>query len=152
MIAHQFESLPQAERFQILVNSCAVPEDVVKRQGRAMTITIYHNPNCGTSRTVLAALRDGGHEPQVIEYLKQPPSRDTMKSLLAAMNMGPRDILRRKGTPFEELGLENPALTDDQLLDALAAHPILMERPVVQTPLGVRVCRPADRLQEILPI
>ena len=117
-----------------------------------MTITIYHNPTCGTSRTVLAALRDGGHEPQVIEYLKQPPSRDTMKSLLAAMNMGPRDILRRKGTPFEELGLENPALTDDQLLDALAAHPILMERPVVQTPLGVRVCRPADRLQEILPI
>jgi arsenate reductase len=117
-----------------------------------MTITIYHNPNCGTSRTVLGALRDGGHEPQVIEYLKQPPSRDAMKSLLAAMGMSPRDILRRKGTPFEELGLDDPALTDDQLLDALAAHPILMERPVVQTPLGVRVCRPADRLQEILPI
>lgn len=117
-----------------------------------MSVTIYHNPDCGTSRTVLAALREAGHEPHVIEYLKQPPSRQTMKSLLSSMGMAPRDILRRKGTPFEELGLDDPALTDDQILEALAAHPILMERPVVQTPLGVRVCRPADRLQEILPI
>lgn len=116
-----------------------------------MTITIYHNPNCGTSRTVLARLRELGHEPQVVEYLKTPPSRAQMTALLKAMGMKPRDILRRKGTPYEELNLDDAALTDDQILDHLAAHPILMERPVVQTPRGVRVCRPADRLDEILP-
>jgi arsenate reductase len=116
-----------------------------------MHITIYHNQNCGTSRKVLARLRELGHEPQVIEYLKAPPSRATMQGLLAAMGMNPRDILRRKGTPYEELGLNNPALTDDQLLDALAAHPILMERPVVVTANGTRVCRPAETLDEILP-
>jgi arsenate reductase len=117
----------------------------------AMTITIYHNPNCGTSRTVLARLRELGHEPEVVEYLKTPPSRAAMQALLKAMGMKPRDILRRKGTPYEELGLDDPALTDDQILDHLAAHPILMERPVVKTAHGVRVCRPADRLAEILP-
>jgi len=116
-----------------------------------MTITIYHNPNCGTSRTVLARLRELGHEPEVVEYLKTPPSRAAMQALLKAMGMKPRDILRRKGTPYEELGLDDPALTDDQILDHLAAHPILMERPVVKTAHGVRVCRPADRLAEILP-
>ena len=116
-----------------------------------MPITIYHNQNCGTSRKVLARLRELGHEPEVVEYLKTPPSRAQMQNLLAAMGMKPRDILRRKGTPYEELGLDNEALTDDQLLDALAAHPILMERPVVKTDHGVRVCRPADRLAEILP-
>lgn len=116
-----------------------------------MPITIYHNQNCGTSRKVLARLRELGHEPQVVEYLKTPPSRAQMQALLAAMGMSPRDILRRKGTPYEELGLDNPALTDDQLLDALAAHPILMERPVVVTAKGTRVCRPAETLDEILP-
>lgn len=116
-----------------------------------MPITIYHNQNCGTSRKVLARLRELGHEPQVIEYLKTPPSRAQMQALLAAMGMSPRDILRRKGTPYEELGLDNPALADDQLLDALAAHPILMERPVVVTAKGTRVCRPAETLDEILP-
>ena len=116
-----------------------------------MPITIYHNPNCGTSRKVLGRLRELGHEPQVVEYLKTPPSRAQMQALLAAMGMKPRDILRRKGTPYEELGLDNETLTDDQLLDALAAHPILMERPVVVTPKGARVCRPAETLDEILP-
>lgn len=116
-----------------------------------MPITIYHNQNCGTSRKVLARLRELGHDPQVIEYLKAPPSRAEMRRLLSDMGMNPRDILRRKGTPYDELGLENPALTDDQLLDALAAHPILMERPVVTTAKGTRVCRPAERLDEILP-
>lgn len=116
-----------------------------------MTITIYHNPNCGTSRTVLARLRELGHEPEVVEYLKTPPSRAQMKALLKAMGMKPRDILRRKGTPYEELNLDDPGLTDEQILDHLAAHPILMERPVVKTAHGVRVCRPADKLAEILP-
>ncbi len=116
-----------------------------------MPITIYHNQNCGTSRKALARLLELGHEPQVIEYLKAPPSRAEMRRLLSDMGMNPRDILRRKGTPYDELGLENPNLTDDQLLDALAAHPILMERPVVVTAKGTRVCRPAERLDEILP-
>jgi arsenate reductase len=116
-----------------------------------MSITLYHNPNCGTSRTVLARLRELGHAPEVVEYLKTPPSRAQMQALLQAMGMTPRDILRRKGTPYEELNLDDPTLTDDQILDHLAAHPILMERPVVKTELGVRVCRPADRLAEILP-
>ena len=89
--------------------------------------------------------------PSVVEYLKTPPSRDQMKALLGAMGMKPRDILRRKGTPFEELGLDDPSLTDERILDALAAHPILMERPVVVTPKGTRVCRPSETLDEILP-
>lgn len=117
-----------------------------------MTITIYHNPNCGTSRTVLARLQELGHAPKVVEYLKTPPSREEMKTLLADLGMKPRDILRRKGTPFDELGLEDPSRTDEELLDALGAHPILMERPVVVTPRGARVCRPAEKLDEILPV
>lgn len=116
-----------------------------------MTITIYHNPNCGTSRTVLARLQDLGHKPTVIEYLKTPPSRDEMKTLLRGLGMTPREILRRKGTPFDELKLDDPARSDEELLDALAAHPILMERPVVVTARGARVCRPAEKLDEILP-
>jgi arsenate reductase len=116
-----------------------------------MLIKIYHNPACGTSRKVLARLREEGRDPVVIEYLRDPPSRDEMKGLLAALGMSARDILRRKGTPFDELGLDDAGLTEDQLLDALAAHPILMERPVVVTPLGARVCRPAERLDGILP-
>ena len=116
-----------------------------------MSITIYHNPNCGTSRKVLARLQELGHEPKVVEYLKTPPTREEMKQLLSGMGMKPRDILRRKGTPYDELNLDNGALSDDQILDALGAHPILMERPVVVTPRGTRVCRPAEKLDEILP-
>ena len=112
--------------------------------------TIYHNPNCGTSRKVLGILRERGPEPTVIEYLKTPPSREEMKSLLKQMGMTPRDILRRRGTPFEELGLDDASKSDEDLLDALGAHPILMERPVVVTAKGVRVCRPAETVLELL--
>jgi len=112
--------------------------------------TIYHNPNCGTSRKVLGILRESGTEPTVIEYLKTPPSRAEMKKMLAKMGMTPRQILRRRGTPFDELGLDDPAKTDEQLLDALQAHPILMERPVVVTDKGVKVCRPAETVLELL--
>jgi arsenate reductase len=120
-------------------------------RGAPMSITIYHNPNCGTSRKVLTRLQELGLKPNVVEYLRTPPARTEMQRLLAAMGMKPRDILRRKGTPYEELNLDNATLSDDQILDALAAHPILMERPVVETPRGVRVCRPAEKLDEILP-
>ena len=117
-----------------------------------MTITIYHNPNCGTSRKVLARLQELGHSPQIVEYLKTPPTRDEMKSLLSGLGMAPREILRRKGTLFDDLNLGDESKSDEQILDALGAHPILMERPVVVTPRGARVCRPAERLDEILPI
>ena len=116
-----------------------------------MKITIYHNPNCGTSRTVLGMLRERGLDPEVVEYLKTPPGRVVLQDLLSKMRMTPRELLRRRGTPFDELGLDNPDLSDDALLDALEAHPILMERPIVVAPGGARVCRPADRLLEILP-
>lgn len=115
-----------------------------------MDATIYHNPKCSTSRNVLAILQDKGVETQVVEYLKTPPSRVQMKRLLKDMGMKPRDILRRSGTPYDELGLDNPALTDEQILDALEAHPILMQRPVVVTAKGTRLCRPIERLAEIL--
>ena len=117
-----------------------------------MSLTIYHNPNCTTSRKVLSLLRDAGLAPQVVEYLKTPPSRARMQELLAAMDMKPRDILRRSGTPYEELGLDDPALTDDQILDALAAHPILMQRPIVASDKGVRLCRPLERVHEIVEV
>src|SRR5689334_13678390 len=111
---------------------------------------IYHNPNCGTSRKVLGMLRDAGLEPTVIEYLRTPPSRAELVSLLDRMGMTPRQILRRKGTPYDELGLDDPAKSDDALIDAILAHPILMERPVVVTPRGVRLCRPAETVQALL--
>ena len=117
-----------------------------------MTVTIYHNPNCSTSRKVLAMLRDVGHAPEVIEYLKTPPSRARMQELLKAMGMSPREILRRSGTPHDELGLGDPSLTDDQLLDALEAHPILMQRPIVVSPKGARLCRPIEKLSEIVAL
>jgi arsenate reductase len=117
-----------------------------------MSLTIYHNPNCTTSRNVLRLLRDAGLEPQVVEYLKTPPSRARMQELLAAMGMKPRDILRRSGTPYDELGLDDPTLTDDQILDALEAHPILMQRPIVASDKGVRLCRPLERVREIVEI
>ena len=116
-----------------------------------MQVTVYHNPQCGTSRTVLALLREAGIEPAVIEYLQTPPSRATLRDLLARMGARPRDILRRKGTPYDALGLADPALGDDALLAAIEAHPILIERPIVVAPHGVKLCRPAEKLFELLP-
>ncbi|MDF1480664.1 arsenate reductase (glutaredoxin) [Extensimonas sp. H3M7-6] len=114
-------------------------------------ITIYHNPNCGTSRNTLAMIRNSGVEPQVIEYLKTPPSREELLALVAAMGLSLRDVLRQKGTPYDALGLGNPALTEAQLLDAIAQHPVLIQRPIVKTPMGVRLCRPSERVLDILP-
>jgi len=115
-----------------------------------MTITIYHNPKCGTSRNTLAMIRDAGHEPEVIEYLKTPPSREKLGELIEKMNIGVRELLRKKGTPYEELGLDDVKWSDDQLLDFIVAHPVLMNRPVVKTPKGVRLCRPKELVLEIL--
>jgi len=114
-------------------------------------VTIYHNPNCGTSRNVLAMLQEGGHEPEVVEYLKMPPTRAQLKELVSRMGVPLRQILREKGTPYAELDLGDPSLTDEQLLDAIEKHPILMNRPIVVTPLGVKLCRPAETVKEILP-
>ena len=116
-----------------------------------MATTIFHNPACGTSRNVLALIRNSGEEPTVIEYLKTPPSRDDLADLIRRMDIPVRDVLREKGTPYEELGLGDPSLTDDQLLDAMMAHPILINRPIVVTPLGVRLCRPSEAVLSILP-
>ena len=114
-------------------------------------ITIYHNPDCGTSRNTLALIRNSGAEPVIVEYLKTPPGRDTLIALIAAMGIPVREILRRKGTPYDELNIEDPAWTDDQLIDFMVAHPILMNRPIVATPLGTRLCRPAEAVLAILP-
>ena len=111
---------------------------------------IYHNPKCGTSRKVLGLLREAGLEPKVVEYLKTPPSREELVSLLTRMGKTPRQILRRKGTPYDELGLDDPAKSDDSLIDAILAHPILLERPVVVTERGVRLCRPAEEVISLL--
>jgi len=116
-----------------------------------MSITIYHNPACGTSRNVLALIRNSGEDPEVIEYLRTPPSRDTLLSLIARMQIPVRDLLRRKGTPYDAMRLDDPALTDAQLLDAMMAHPILINRPIVVTPLGVKLCRPSETVLDILP-
>ncbi|NLR98793.1 arsenate reductase (glutaredoxin) [Rhizobium sp. P38BS-XIX] len=116
-----------------------------------MTVTIYHNPACGTSRNTLAMIRQSGEEPVVIEYLKTPPSREELLKLAAAMGLSVRDILRQKGTPYNELGLSNPDLTDDQLLDQIMQHPILINRPIVVTDKGVRLCRPSEAVLDILP-
>ena len=116
-----------------------------------MTVTIYHNPACGTSRNVLGLIRDSGEEPVVIEYLKTPPTRAELVELIGRMGIPVRDLLRRKGTPHDALGLEDPALSDNQLLDAMMAHPILINRPIVVTPLGVKLCRPSETVREILP-
>jgi arsenate reductase len=117
----------------------------------AVTVTIYHNPTCGTSRNVLAMIRNSGDEPFVMEYLKTPPSRDELADLIRPMGIPVRDALRQKGTPYAELGLGNPALTDDRLLNAMMAHPILINRPIVVTPLGVKLCRPSEAVLDILP-
>lgn len=114
-------------------------------------IVIYHNPECGTSRNALALIRHAGIEPHVIEYLKTPPSRQLLESLLQRAGMAPRALLREKGTPYTELGLGNPALTDAQLLDAMMEHPILINRPLVVSPLGVKLCRPSEEVLSLLP-
>lgn len=116
-----------------------------------MTITIFHNPACGTSRNTLAMIRNSGVEPTVIEYLKTPPTKARLQELLAAMGTGPRELLREKGTPYAELDLANEKWTDDELLDFMLAHPILINRPVVETPLGTRLCRPSELVLDILP-
>jgi len=116
-----------------------------------MPITIYHNPNCGTSRNVLALIRNSGVEPEVVEYLKTPPGRDKLLELVAQLGIPVRELLRQKGTPYDELQLDNPTLTNDALIDAMVAHPILMNRPIVVTPLGTRLCRPSEAVLDILP-
>jgi arsenate reductase (glutaredoxin) len=116
-----------------------------------MTITIYHNPQCGTSRNTLAMIRASGEEPVVIEYLKAPPSRERLVELIAAMGITPRDLLREKGTPYAELGLDDPKWSDDQLIDLMLEHPILINRPIVETPLGTKLCRPSEAVLDILP-
>jgi arsenate reductase (glutaredoxin) len=116
-----------------------------------MTVTIYHNPACGTSRNTLAIIRQSGEEPEVVEYLKTPPSRDKLVELIAAMGLSPRGLLRRKGTPHDELGLDDPKWSDDQLVDFMIAHPILINRPIVVTEKGVRLCRPSETVLDILP-
>jgi arsenate reductase len=116
-----------------------------------VTVTIYHNPACGTSRNVLGLIRNSGEEPRIIEYLVNPPTRTELSDLIARMGVTPRALLRRKGTPFEALGLDDPALTDQQILDHMLEHPILINRPIVVTPLGVKLCRPSEAVLDILP-
>lgn len=115
-----------------------------------MTSLIFHNPNCGTSRNTLAILKASGEQPNVVEYLKTPPTREYLIELLTLMSIAPRDLLRRKGTPYDELNLDNPALSDDQLIDAMVAHPILINRPIVVTDKGAALCRPSERVFELL--
>ena len=116
-----------------------------------MDVIIYHNPECGTSRNTLAMIRHAGIEPHVIEYLKTPPSRVLLQQLIARMRISVREAIREKAAPYAELGLANPALTDDQLLDAMMTHPILINRPIVVTPNSVRLCRPSELVLDLLP-
>jgi arsenate reductase (glutaredoxin) len=116
-----------------------------------MDVIIYHNPDCGTSRNTLAMIRNAGIEPHVIEYLKTPPARHLLRQLIERMGVPVRAVLREKGTPYEELGLGDPALSDDHLLDAMMAHPILINRPIVVSPKGVRLCRPSEAVLDLLP-
>jgi len=117
-----------------------------------MSVTIFHNPACGTSRNTLALIRHAGIEPVVIEYLKTPPSKERLRELVAAMGISVRELLRQKGAPYAELGLEDPTLSDERLLDAMLAHPILMNRPIVVTELGTKLCRPCEEVLELLPV
>ena len=116
-----------------------------------MDVIVYHNPDCGTSRNTLGLIRNAGVEPHIIEYLKTPPSRAMLIQLIGRMGIPVRDLLRDKGTPYSELGLGDPGLTDDQLLDAMLAHPILINRPIVVSPKGVRLCRPSEQVVDLLP-
>lgn len=114
-------------------------------------ITIFHNPNCGTSRNVLALIRNSGEEPEVIQYLKAPPSTKQLKALLKALGLSARELLRQKGTPYEEMGLGDAKWSDDELIEFMQEHPILINRPIVVTPLGTKLCRPSETVLEILP-
>jgi arsenate reductase len=116
-----------------------------------MDVIIYHNPQCGTSRNTLGLIRNAGIEPHIIEYLKCPPTRLLLRQLIARMGVSVRDVIREKETPFQELGLADPSVSDDRLLDAMTEHPILIERPIVVTPIGVRLCRPSESVLDILP-
>lgn len=116
-----------------------------------MDVVIYHNPDCGTSRNTLAMIRNAGVEPHVIEYLKTPPTRALLVQLITRMGITPRDLLREKGTPYAELGLDDPSLSDEALIDALLAHPVLINRPIVVSPKGVRLCRPSEAVLDLLP-
>lgn len=116
-----------------------------------MDVIQYHNPDCGTSRTTLALIRNAGVEPHIVEYLKSPPSRVLLVDMIARAGLSVRAVLRRKGTPYDDLGLDDPSLTDDQMLDAMMAHPILINRPFVVTPKGVRLCRPSEVVLDLLP-
>ena len=120
-------------------------------EANAPSITIYHNPDCGTSRNTLALIRNSGVEPLIVEYLVTPPSRAKLVGPIGALNMLVHDLLRTKGTPHDEMGLGDPGLGDDELIDAMVEHPILMSRPIVVTPLGTRLCRPSEVVLEILP-
>src|SRR6516225_5670387 len=117
-----------------------------------VAVTIYHNPACGTSRNTLALIRNAGVEPTVIEYLNKPPDRDTLVALLKRAGMRPRDLLREKGTPYAELGLGDAHWTDDEVIDRMLAHPVLINRPLVVTPWGVKLCRPSEAVLDILPV
>ncbi|UZK67212.1 arsenate reductase (glutaredoxin) [Sphingomonas sp. M1-B02] len=117
----------------------------------AVDVVIYHNPGCGTSRNALAMIRNAGIEPHVVEYLKTPPSRALLAELVNRAGITPRELLRQKGTPYAELGLADGSLTDDALLDAMMAHPVLINRPLVVSPLGVRLCRPSEAVLDLLP-
>jgi arsenate reductase (glutaredoxin) len=116
-----------------------------------MDVIIYHNPQCGTSRNTLGLIRNAGIEPHIVEYLKSPPTRLLLRQLIERMGVSVRDVIRQKGTPFHELGLDDPALSDERLFDAMMEHPILIERPIVVTPLGVRLCRPSEAVLDLLP-
>jgi arsenate reductase len=116
-----------------------------------MDVIIYHNPQCGTSRNTLGLIRNAGIEPHIIEYLKCPPTRLLLRQLIARMGVNVRDVIREKETPFQELGLGDTSVSDDRLLDAMTEHPILIERPIVVTPIGVRLCRPSESVLDILP-
>ena len=116
-----------------------------------MDVIIYHNPQCGTSRNTLGLIRNAGIEPHIIEYVKTPPTRPLLRQLIERMGVSVRDVIREKGTPYAELGLGDPSLSDNQLIDAVMAHPILLNRPIVVTPLGVRLCRPSETVLDILP-
>ena len=124
---------------------------LLKGQAVAVDIVIYHNPGCATSRNALAMIRNAGIEPHVVEYLKTPPSRALLVELIDRAGMTPRELLREKGTPYAELGLGNTALSDDALVDAMMAHPVLINRPLVVSPLGVRLCRPSESVLDLLP-
>jgi arsenate reductase len=116
-----------------------------------MAVTIYHNPNCGTSRNTLAMIRRSGEEPRVVEYLRTPPSRQELEQIVRAIGKGARALLREKGTPYNDLGLDDAKWTDDELIGFMLTHPILINRPIVVTERGVRLCRPSETVLEILP-